>query len=111
MGVVRYVSVATAIGKVLGIEPAPHVRIGHGRITMTFRDIGASRWSEKQQVELALRAAGTARGILAHDPRRALRERATRAIVVVYEDSSLARGCAVVGRWECVVPAPSSHDV
>jgi hypothetical protein len=105
IGVVRYASVATAIGRALGVEPAPYCQIGQGRITLTFRHLGASRWSENQQIEHALRAAATARAVLADDSRRAMRERATRAIVVVYEDATLVRGCAVVARWECVVPA------
>jgi len=107
IGIVRYLSVAKAIGKALGIEPAPHIRIGQGRITITFRSLGASRWPENQQIELALRAAETARAVLAQGSKRALRRRAARAIVVVYEDSTLVRGCAVVGRWECVVPVPA----
>lgn len=110
VGIVRYLSAAKAIGKALGMEPPPHIRIGRGRITVAFRGIGASRWSEKQQIELALRAAETARAVLAQGSQRALRRRAARAIVVVYEDSSLLRGCAVVARWECVVPVPASHD-
>jgi hypothetical protein len=43
--------------------------------------------------------------VLANDKRRAVRRRADRAIVVVYEDMTLVRGCEVVGRWECVVPS------
>lgn len=105
VGVVRYASVAAAIGRALGVEPAPDCRIGQGRITLTFRRLGASRWPENRQVEHALRAAAIARSTLAEDPRRAVRERATRAIAVVYEDATLVRGCAVVARWECVVPA------
>ncbi|HET7186602.1 MAG TPA: hypothetical protein VFI52_00545 [Gemmatimonadaceae bacterium] len=108
VGVVRYSSIATSIAHALGIEPAPDCRIGHGRITLTFRRIGASRWPEEQQVEHALRAAEVARAVLASDSRRAVRERTTRAIVVVYEDATLVRGCAVVARWECVVPAPTA---
>jgi hypothetical protein len=109
IGIVRYLSVARAIGNALGIEPAPYIRIGHRRITLTFRSIGASRWPENQQMELALRAAATARAVLAQNPRRGLRDPTTRAIVVVYEDASVVRGCAVVARWECVVPATSSR--
>jgi hypothetical protein len=105
VGVARYGSVAQAIGRALGVEAAPQCQIGQGRITLTFRRLGASRWSEHQQIEHALRVAATARAVLADDPRRAVRERATRAIVVVYEDATLVRGCAVVARWECVVPA------
>jgi len=106
IGIVRYLSVAKTIGKALGIEPPPYIRIGHGRITIVFRSLGASRWPENQQVELALRAAETARGVLAKGSQRGVRRRTARAIVVVYEDSSLVHGCAVVGRWECVVPVP-----
>jgi hypothetical protein len=111
VGIVRYVSVATAIGKALGIEPPPYCEIGHGRITLTFRRLGASRWPEDKQVEYALWVASTARAVLGDDPRRSVRERAKRAIVVVYEDASLIRSCSVVARWECVVPAPVGTDV
>jgi hypothetical protein len=110
IGIVRYLSVAKTIGNALGIDPPPYVRIGHGRITITFRSLGASRWPENQQVELALRAAETARAVLAKGSQRAVRRRTARAIVVVYEDSSVVRGCVVVARWECVVPVPASHD-
>ena len=110
-GVIRYGAVAAAIARALGVEPAPDCRIGHGRITLTFRRLGASRWSENQQIEHALRAAATARTVLGDDPRRAVRERARRAIVVVYEDATLVRGCAVVARWECVVPVVATRDI
>ncbi len=108
VGVVRYGSVATAIGLALGAEPPPDCRIGHGRITLTFRSVGASRWPESKQVEHALRAAAVARAVLAEDPRPAVRERTSRAIVVVYEDATLVRGCSVEGRWEYVVPASNT---
>lgn len=104
-GVVRYASIATEIASALGIEPAPDCRIGQGRITITFRRLGASHWSEPEQIEHALRVAAVARTVLANDSRRAVRDRVTRAIVVVYEDAALVRGCDVVARWECVVPA------
>ena len=105
-GVVRYRSVASAIGQALGIEPAPDCRIGQGRITVTFRRIGASRWSEEEQIEFALEVATIARTVIAGDHRRAVQRRANRAIVVVYEDTTLVRGCEAVARWECVVPVP-----
>jgi len=111
VGVVRYASAATAIGRALAIDPAPDCRIGQGRIKLTFRRLGASRWPEAQQIEYALKVAGIARTVLSADSRRAVRERVTRAIVVVYEDATLLRGCAVVSRWECVVPAPVPHAV
>jgi 2-polyprenyl-6-methoxyphenol hydroxylase-like FAD-dependent oxidoreductase len=46
-----------------------------------------------------------ARVILANDARRGIRRRSTRAIVVVYEDAMIARGCEVLARWECIVPS------
>jgi hypothetical protein len=109
-GIIRYAAVAAAVEQALGGEPAPSCQIGGGRITLTFRRAGASRWSEAQQIEHALRVAAIARAVLADDSRRAVRERATRAIEVVYEDATLVRGCAVVARWECVVPASSHHS-
>lgn len=54
-------------------------------------------------MEHAHRAAAIARSVLADDPRRAVRRRATRAVVIVYEDAALVRGCEVVARWECVI--------
>ena len=104
LGIVRYASVAHAIGQALGIAPAPDVRIGQGRITLLFRQLGASRWPQAQQIEHALRVAAVARRVLAADSRRSIRQRATRAIVVVYEDVTLDHGCAVSARWDCVVP-------
>ena len=105
LGIVRYASVGNAIGDALHLESPPDCRIGQGRITLTFRQLGASRWPEARQIEHALHAAAVARGVLARDSRRAVRQRATRAIVVVYEDAGLSRGCGTVARWECVVPA------
>ncbi len=112
VGIVRYASVAKAIGRALGIEPVPDCRIGQGRITLTVRSLGASRWSEAQQIEHSLKIAAVARTVLAEDSRSAVRKRAVnRAIVIIYEDATLVKGCAVVTRWECVVPANPSREV
>ena len=112
IGIVRYASVGAAIGHALGIDPPPDIRIGQGRITLTFRSLGASRWAESKQIEQALRIAVTARAVLAADTRRAVRRRALdRAIVVVFEDATLVKGCSVVGQWKCVVPANSPREV
>lgn len=105
VGIARYGSVATAIAQALGVEPAPDCRIGQHRITLTFRRLGAWRWSGEQQIEYALRVAQVVRAVLANDHRRAVRKRVNRAIVVIYEETSLVRGCEVISRWECVVPA------
>jgi len=108
VGVVRYAAVGAAIAQALGGNPEPDCRLGHGRTTLTFRRLGATRWPEARQIEHALRAATVARSIFAADSRGAVRRRATRAIEVVYEDSSLVQGCPATGRWEYVVPAPRS---
>ena len=105
VGIARYGSVAAAIARALGVEPPPDCRIGQHRITLTFRRLGAWRWSGEQQIEYAVRVAAVARAVLADDHRRAVRKRVNRAIVVIYEDTSLVRGCEVVSRWECVIPA------
>lgn len=104
-GIVRYASLATAIERAIAGERPPECRIGQGRITITFKRLGATRWEEARQVEHALRVASIVRELLTADSRRAARQRAARAIEVVYEDASLVHGCAVVARWECVVPA------
>ena len=104
VGVIRYASVANRIGQALGVDAPPECHIGRGRITITFRGIGASRWPEARQVDYALRVASVTRKLLAADTRRAIRRRAVdRAIVVVLEDATLLHGCSVVARWECVV--------
>ena len=105
----RYRDEANAIARELGVHPLPVCRIGRGRITIKFRQVGASSWSEAQRIEQAFQAAAVARSLLAADPRRALRRRATRAVVVIYEDATLANGCDIDARWECVVPASADE--
>jgi len=103
--VITFRSVGTAIAQALGVNPPPECRIAHGRTTITFRRLGASRWPEAQQIDYALRATAVARGVFEGDDRRQVRRAATNATVVVFEDATILHGCAVVGRWECVVPA------
>src|SRR5215467_6877559 len=99
-GIVRYGSLALAIERALGATPPPVCRIGQGRITITFKSLGATRWPESRQIDYALRVAATAREMLAQDSRRSIRQRSSRAIEVVFEDASLVKRCAVVARWE-----------
>lgn len=108
VGVVRYPAVGAAIARALGGSPQPDCRIGHGRVTLTFRRLGATRWPEARQIEHALHAGTVAREVLASDRRSAVQRRATRAIQVIYEDASLAEGYPVTARWERVVVAPQS---
>jgi hypothetical protein len=105
VGVIRYASLVEAITRELGFAAAPDCRIGHGRIYLTFRNLGASRWRVEQQADHALRVAAVTRNVLAADHRGAARRLVRHAIVVVYEDVSLVRGCEATARWECVVPA------
>ena len=110
-GIIRYGSLARAISNALDVDPDPDIRVGHLRLTITFRKLGATRWPEARQIEYALRAAEITRSVMAADKRRGVRYRSARAIVVVFEDASLVRGCAVVARWECVVPADPARVV
>ena len=97
-------SVGEAVSRALNVDSVPECRIVHGRVTLTFRRLGAARWAEAQQIEFALRVVEAARVVLAGDTRWQLRRGATRAIVVIYEDSSVVQGCAATARWECAVP-------
>lgn len=97
-------SVGEAVARALNMESVPECRVVHGRVTLSIRRLGASRWPEAQQIELALRVVEAARVVLAGDSRWQLRRGATRAIVVIYEDASVVQGCAVTARWECAVP-------
>jgi len=111
--VFRFPSVGNAIADALGVTQAPECRLENGRTMLTFRRLGLSRWPEEQQMELALRAADTARAVLARDTRKKLRNVAGKAVVVIYEDALSVRGCAVVTRWECAVPGRqewNSHE-
>ena len=104
-GIIRYGSLAMAIRAALDVDPEPEVRVGQLRLTIIFRRHGATRWPEARRIEYALRVAAATRSVMAKDKRAGVRYRSTRAIVIIYEDASLLRGCAVVSRWECVVPA------
>lgn len=107
VGIIRYASVGRAIAQALGVDPPPDCRIGRGRITFRFRQTGASGWPEKDRLGYALQVADTARALLGADARKGVRRRVKRAIVVVFEDSHLDRGCDISSRWECIVPSDS----
>ena len=84
--------------------------VTHGRFTITFRRLGATRWTEPQQLEYAFRAVDAARAAFAEDSRRNVKRGARWATVVAFEDSTTVNGCAIVARWECVVPAEQRRD-
>jgi hypothetical protein len=87
------------------INPAPDCKIGRGRITLSFRQTGASHWTQEARLAYAFRVAATARSILDADSRRAVRKRSKRAVVVIYEDTNLDQGCDVTSKWQCIVPS------
>ncbi|HEV7990371.1 MAG TPA: hypothetical protein VGP25_01010 [Gemmatimonadaceae bacterium] len=101
----RFPSIGREIALALGVEPPPECKLDHGRITLTFRRLAGTRWAESQQIEYAVRATGVARMVCANDDRRQVRKAGTRAIAVAFEDATVVQGCAVVARWECVMPA------
>jgi hypothetical protein len=104
LGFGRRAAVASEIGYALGLRTMPDIKIGRGRVTITMRQTGASRWTEGEKMEHAMRVAETSRSVLSGNSRRGVRRRAKRAIVVVYEDSMLVNGCDTASRWECIIP-------
>jgi len=104
----RYAAVGRALAEALGVNPPPVCRIGRGRITFKFRQSGVSRWPEDERIEYALQVAETARNLLGADTRKRVRRRVSRAIVVVFEDSHLDRGCDIISRWQCIIPSGHS---
>jgi len=105
----RFKQAAEAIAEELGVQPKPDVRIGRGRITVKFRQLGASGWSEQRRIDHAFQVATVVRELLEIGTQRSLRRRASRAVVVSYEDATLASGCDIDARWVCVVPASADQ--
>ena len=106
VGVVRYASVGAAIARAFEGHPAPECRIGGGRVTLIFRQVGSTEWPDAHKLSHALWAAQITREVFLNDRRRQVRARAQRGIVVRYEDVSAPQGYRVTARWECVIPAP-----
>ena len=77
---------------------------GTGRVYLDLRGAGATDWEMEAQLARALEMAAAARSLLAADTRAAVRVHARHAIVVRYEDATVAAGCNVRAEWECVVP-------
>jgi len=106
VGVVRFASVSDAIEERLALGARPRVIIGHGRILIAVRNIGATRWEPATQMTRAQEMAAIARAVLAQDARASVRRRAENAFVVRFEDIVAAQGCDVRATWECVIPTP-----
>ena len=100
----RYPDVLERIERQLA--PGGHLtcRLGAGRVYLTLRGVGATRWDYAEQMRRALEMAALARAILAGDPREPVRVHSHHAITVKYEDVGVAEGCEVRATWECVVP-------
>lgn len=92
-----------------GTSPPPECRIGRGRITLKFRQTGAATWPETERMNHAFGVASRVRELLALSQRRALRRRASRAVVVIYQDFIIANGCDIDIRWACVVPVSADQ--
>ena len=107
LGIVRYASVANAIAQQLQLTTVPQCTIGAGRISITFRNIGASGWADEARLQHAVGAAAIARSHLSTDSRADVRARSTRAIVVAYDEATTVAGIAVTHRSEYVVPVPN----
>jgi hypothetical protein len=105
IGITRYRALAKEIADATGFNPPPVCRIGRGRITILFKQSGATRWPEGEKFEQAFRIADLARSMISADKRRLVRRRSRRAVVVIYEDRMMQRGCDVTARWHCVVPS------
>lgn len=105
--VTRYASVLAAIERQLAPDGRLTCRLGVARVYLVLHGAGATRWEPADQLARALEMAAVARAMLAADPRGPVRAHARHAVVVRYEDATVARGCEVRLQWECVVPTPA----
>jgi len=101
----RYPEVLDAIERHLAGEGRVTCTLGAGRVHLTLRGAGATRWSPDAQLARALAMASAARAVLVADARAPVQAHARHAIVVRYEDVTVAAGCDVRAQWECVIPA------
>jgi hypothetical protein len=104
----RYPDVLEAIERQLASDGRLSCSLGVGRVYLSLRGAGATRWGAEVQLARALEMAAVARGVLAADARAPVRVHAQHAIVVRYEDAVVAAGCDVRAQWECIVPTPAS---
>ena len=102
--VTRYPDVLEAIERRLGPDARLTCRFGAGRVYLLLRSAGATRWPPEAQLARALEMAAVTREVLASDARAPVRVHAHHAVVVRYEDTTVADGCEVHATWECVVP-------
>ncbi|HEX6575386.1 MAG TPA: hypothetical protein VF042_10500 [Gemmatimonadaceae bacterium] len=105
VGIVRYGPIQKEISRVIGTRPPVICRVARGRITLIFKQVGATTWSDSEKFNQAFRAAELARAVLDADTRRLVRRKSKRAVVVIYEDRMMTHGCDVTARWQCIVPS------
>jgi hypothetical protein len=108
LGVTRYASVLESIERQLAPDGRLTCRLGAGRVYLVLRGAGATRWDPATQLARALEMAASARAILAADARAPVRVHARHAVVVRFEDTTVAEGCEVRAHWECIVPTTTS---
>src|SRR5688500_16064695 len=106
--ITRYGPLLKAIERQLAPEGGLTCRFGAGRVYLTWRGVGASRWDPSAQLARALEMTAVVRTALAADTRAPVRVHGKHAVVVRFEDTGIAEGCEVRSHWECIVPAPSS---
>lgn len=104
----RYPDVLQAIERHLASDGRLRCSLGAGRVYLSLRGAGATRWGVDTQLARALEMAAAARAVLAADARAPVRVHAQHALVVRYEDATMAAGCDVRAQWECVVPTVAS---
>ena len=107
IGVTRYAAVLEEIEQRLAPTGGLTCQIGAGRMSLVLRGVGATRWEPEAQLARALELAAAARARLAADGRAPVRAHARHAVVVRFEDVSVAAGCDVRAQWECVIPSPA----
>ena len=106
--ITRYGSLLADIERQLSPDGKLTCRFGAGRVYLVLRGAGASRWEPDVQLARALEMATTVRATLAADSRGPVRVHAKHAVVVRFEDATVAGGCEVRAHWECVVPSPAA---
>ena len=103
--VTRYGALLADIERQLSPDGKLTCRFGAGRVYLVLRGAGATRWSPEGQIARALEMATRVRTTLAADTRGPVRAHARHAVVVRFEDTTVAEGCEVRATWECVVPS------
>jgi hypothetical protein len=103
----RYGSLLADIERQLSPDGKLVCRFGAGRVYLVLRGAGASRWELDVQLARAMEMTTALRATLGADSRGPVRAHAGHAVVVRFEDATVAGGCEVRAHWECIVPSPA----